>query len=180
MRLENEINFNPVTFQNVNLDPTRRYGLELDAAWKPVPGFELGTSYAHTVAKFEEGSQGGSDLSGKTVPLVPRHRASAWLSKQWQRGTQLTAEAIYVGEQYFDNDQTNSFVEKIPSYTVVDLRIAQRAGPVKLTFSIENLTGEKYFTYGIRSLNPATPTRFNAYPAPERAFFLTAEYQLGR
>jgi iron complex outermembrane receptor protein len=180
MRLKNEISFNPFTFENVNLDPTRRYGLELDGTWRPAPAFEIGMSYAYTVARFEEGNQAGIDLSGKTVPLVPRHRASAWLSKQWRRGTQVTVDAIYVGEQYFDNDQTNTFVERMPSYTVVDLRIAQRAGPVKLTFSVENLTGEKYFTYGVRSLNPETPTLFNAYPAPERAFFLTADYQLGR
>jgi hypothetical protein len=31
----------------------------------------------------------------------------------------------------------------------------------------------------VRSLNPLTPTLFNAYPAAERGIFLTAEYRFG-
>jgi iron complex outermembrane receptor protein len=179
MVLENEISFNPVTFENVNLAPTRRYGAELDLLWNRFADIELGVSYAYTVAEFREGTQGGIDLSGKSVPLVPRHRGAAWISKQWARRTQLTAEVVYTGKQYFDNDQTNTFVEQMPAYAVLDLRLAHRIGRLKLTASMENLANQKYFTYGVRSLNPATPTLFNAYPAPERSFFMTADYRFG-
>jgi iron complex outermembrane receptor protein len=179
MELENEIQFNPVTFENINLDPTRRYGAEFELEWKPWAAVQLGASYAYTVAQFTEGSQGGTNLEGKSVPLVPRHRATAWVGKSWSRATSLIGEVRYVGEQFFDNDQTNSFVEQMPAYTVIDLRMSHRVGRLRLSASIENLTGREYFTYGIRSLNPMTPANFNAYPAPERSFFLTAEYRIG-
>lgn len=176
MALENEISLNPATFTNVNLAPTRRYGVELDFSWSGSQHLEAGLSYAYTVAEFREGTQGGIDLSGKSVPLVPRHRVSAWVSKEWAQGTRVTTEVTYAGEQYFDNDQTNTFVEQMPAYTVVDLRIAHRIHRLKLTASVENLANEKYFTYGVRSLST---TSFNAYPAPERSYFLTAEYRFG-
>jgi iron complex outermembrane receptor protein len=179
MDLDNEIQFNPVTFENINLDPTRRYGAELELAWRLSASIQVGASYAYTVAQFKSGSQGATSLEGKTVPLVPRHRAVAWIDKGWAQGTHVTGEVRYVGEQYFDNDQTNSFVEKMPAYAVIDLRMSHQAGRVRWSASIENVANAKYFTYGIRSLNPMTPANFNAYPAPERACFLTAEYRFG-
>ena len=95
------------------------------------------------------------------------------------QGTSLYAEATYVGKQYFDNDQTNDFVEQMPAYLLVDVRLAHQIGRLRLSATVQNLTDRKYFSYGIRSLNPLTPAQFNAYPAPERGFFLTAEYRLG-
>jgi iron complex outermembrane receptor protein len=179
MDLDNEIQFNPVTFENVNLDPTRRHGAEFDLSWKPSDAVELGLSYALAVAQFKAGSQGGASLEGKTVPLVPRHRAAAWIGTNLSRASRVGAEVRYVGQQFFDNDQTNSFAEKMPAHTVVDLRLAHRIGRLRLSASLENATNARYFTYAIRSLNPLTPTNFNAYPAPERSLFVAAEYRFG-
>jgi len=179
MDLENEIRFRPDTFENVNLDPTRRYGSEIDAGWSRLPSMEFGASYAYTVAKFREGTQGGVSLEDKNVPLVPRHRASLTGRKSWMQGTSLYGEATYVGKQYFDNDQTNDFVEQMPAYLLVDVRLAHQIGRLRLSATVQNLTDRKYFSYGVRSLNPLTPAQFNAYPAPERGYFLTAEYRLG-
>ncbi len=179
MDLENEIRFNPDTFENVNLDPTRRYGAEVDAVWKPSPSMEIGVSYAYTVAKFREGTQGGVSLQDKNVPLVPRQRAALTGRKSWIQGTSVYGEVSYVGKQYFDNDQTNDFVEQMPAYVLVDVRLAQQLGRWRLSATVQNLTDRKYFSYGIRSLNPLTPTRFNAYPAAERGIFLSAEYRFG-
>lgn len=179
MDLENEIRFRPDTFENVNLDPTRRYGSEIDAVWTPSPSLEFGASYAYTVAKFRAGSQGGVSLEDKNVPLVPRQRVAFTGRKSWRQGTSLYGQASYVGKQYFDNDQTNDFVEQMPAYFLVDVRMAQQIGRLRLSATVQNLTNSKYFSYGVRSLNPLTPTLFNAYPAAERGFFLTAEYRFG-
>ncbi len=179
MDLENEIRFKPDTFENVNLDPTRRYGAEIDAAWRPSSSTQIGVSYAYTVAKFRDGTQGGVNLEDKNVPLVPRQRAVLTGRKSWMQGTSLYGEVSYVGAQYFDNDQTNDFVEQMPAYVLVDARLAHQIGRLRLSATVQNLTDRKYFSYGIRSLNPLTPTLYNAYPAAERSVFFTAEYQFG-
>jgi iron complex outermembrane receptor protein len=179
MKLENEIRFKPDTFENVNLDATERYGSEIDAAWNPSPSMEIGVSYAYTVAKFRDGTQGGVSLEDNNVPLVPRQRAVLTGRKSWMQGTTLYAEVSYVGTQYFDNDQTNDFVEQMPAYVLVDVRLAHQIDRLRLSATVRNLTDRKYFSYGVRSLNPLTPTLFNAYPAAERGIFLAAEYRFG-
>jgi len=42
--------------------------------------------------------------------------------------------------------------------------------------TVNNLFGEKYFNYAVRS--QFVPDRYNAYPLPERNAFVTVEYAL--
>ena len=117
MNLKNEIHYNPNTFANVNLDPTRRRGIELSAGWQAASRLALKASYAYAEARFTSGS-----YSGNEVPLVPRRTASLaldWKAAAWWG---LSASARHVGDKRFDNDQTNTFSQKIPAYAMVDLK----------------------------------------------------------
>jgi iron complex outermembrane receptor protein len=78
MRLKDEIHYNPVTFENVNLDPTRRYGLELSGSYDISDRLRLQGNYTYMRAKFRDG-----DFSGKNVPLVPENTAS--LTGTWKQ-----------------------------------------------------------------------------------------------
>lgn len=176
-RVNNEIHYLPSTVYppfgiNINLPPTRHRGVELDATWKVLPTLSLAATYRYTRALFRSGSFGGADVSGKEVPLVPRQRAT--LNASWQATDMLlmTANLRYVGSQRYDNDQTNTF-RKMPSYTVVDLKLTQRLGDWKLSAQVDNLFNEKYYSYAIRN---AAGTSFNAYPEAERRFLIGAEY----
>ncbi|HUF19832.1 MAG TPA: TonB-dependent receptor [Burkholderiales bacterium] len=177
MDLRNEIRLNPFTFANENLPPTRRYGLELEAAWSPWTALELAGSYTWAVAKFTEGALAGNSVEGRTVPLVPRHRTAVSAAYRFSGDTRFTVETRYVGRQFFDNDETNSFGQMIPAYTVTDLRLAREIGRLRLAASVLNATNEKYFTYGVRSV--FSPGVYNAYPVPERSYFVSAEYRFG-
>ena len=81
MDTNNEIHLNPVTFNNVNLPPTRRYGAELEGKWAINERLTAFANYTYSVSKFVSGSFGGADVSGNEVPLVPRQSANlggAW------------------------------------------------------------------------------------------------------
>ncbi len=78
----------------------------------------------------------------------------------------------YVGTQRFDNDQSNTFMN-MPTYTTVNARLTWQSGGWLLAATVLNLTDKKYFSYGIRN---GTGTDFNAYPAPERAIFMSAQH----
>ncbi len=181
MRLRNEIQFLPGDVlppfgANVNLPPTRRRGVEIEGGWAITEALSVSGTYVLSAATYREGSFGGADVTGKTIPLVPRHRASASAAWQITPNARASATLSYVGEQYYDNDQSNSFGRKIPDYTVTDLAAALDTGRWTVSAIVRNLFGEKYYTYAIRSVTAPT---FNAYPAPERSFFLSAEYQFG-
>ncbi len=174
MNLNNEIHYNAITFTNMNLSPTRRYGLELEGAHNYTDTLEVAAAYSYTVAKFREGTYGGVNVSGNDIPLVPRQRLA--LSASWKVSEKdtLNANALYVGEQHFDNDQANTFGQMMPAYTTVDMKLSHREGSWLLAAAVNNLFNEKYFTYGVAST--FTPGRYNAYPMQERNFSFNATY----
>jgi len=172
MRLRNEIHFNPVTFENVNLDPTRRYGLELSGAYDISDRLRVQGNYTYMRAKFRDG-----DFSGKNVPLVPENTAS--LTGTWKQSpaTDLVVAANFVDNKYFDNDQSNTFAEKIPSYYTIDARISHRYRGFLLTAEVNNIFEEKFYDYGVSST--FSPGVYNAYPLPERTILFTVSKSFG-
>jgi len=178
MNLNNEIHYNAITYTNMNLSPTRRYGLELEGTHNYTGALAVTAAYSYTVAKFREGIYGGINVSGNDIPLVPRQRLA--LSSSWKvsEKTTLSGNAVYVGEQHFDNDQANTFGQKMPAYTTVDMKLSHREGSWLLGAAVNNLFNRQYFTYGVAST--FTPGRYNAYPMQERNFSLNATYNFQR
>ena len=172
MRLKDEIHFNPATFENINLDPTRRYGLELSATYDVTDRLKLQGNYTYMRAKFRDGP-----FSGKNVPLVPENTAS--LTGIWKQtpATDIVVSANFVDNKYFDNDQSNTFAKKIPSYTTVDAKISHRYRGFRLTAEVNNIFEEKFYDYGVSS--PFTPGVYNAYPLPERTILFTVSKDFG-
>ncbi len=172
MDLTDELHFDPVAF-NVNLPPTRRYGLELEGAWRWSDRLDLTANYTHAVAQFRQGAFGGVDVTGKAVPLVPRHSANLAASWAATAQTRISAALAYVGDQVFDGDETNTFGRKMPGYATVDVKLTHQARDWLLAGLVKNLSNEKYFTYGVFTGFPT----FAAIPAPERSVFVSAEYR---
>jgi iron complex outermembrane receptor protein len=164
--LENEIAFSPAVFANVNLDPTRRRGFELEAAWRAAPALDLRASFARMEAQFRD--------SGNTVPLVPETIATAGLAWSFAARTRFIANARYVGAQRYDNDQANLFRE-MPDYALVDLKLEHTIGRFTLAAEVKNLLDEGYYSYGIRN---GAGTTFAAYPEPGRAAYALISYRL--
>ena len=167
---------------NTNLPPSRRRGLELEAQQALGKSLRLTGSYTYIEAEFREGVLPGSAftqqnvvIAGKTVPLVPRHKLNAGAAWDFAVRTRLSALVTYVGSQYMDNDQGNTGV-KIPAYTVADLKLTWEDRGWRLAAAVNNLFGEKYYNYAVRSASQLTPDRYNAYPLPERNLTMTAEY----
>jgi len=181
MDIRNEILFLPGDVvppfgANVNLPPTLREGIELQAQWDANSWLAISANYAYAVAKFKEGTFAGADVSGNNMPLVPSHRFAMAASASPVEGARIIGMVSYVGEQYYDNDQSNTFGRKMPGYTLVDLAATLARGPWTFFASVRNLLGEEYYTYAIRSVTALT---FNAYPAAERTVFVGAEYRFG-
>jgi iron complex outermembrane receptor protein len=167
MDVDNEIHFNPITFSNVNLPPVRRYGAEIEGRWRLTERLSAYANYTHSVSKFREGPFVDND-----VPLVPRHSANVGAAWEFLPRTRLNAAVTYVGEQIFDGDEANTFGRKMPSYTLVDMKITNEVHGWLFSAGVKNLFNEKYFSYGFFTGFPT----FSAYPAPERSLFASAQY----
>jgi iron complex outermembrane recepter protein len=170
---DNELYFDPATFTNRNLPPTRRQGVEAEGKWRVGASVDLFLNYTYAQSEFRSGDFGGVPIAGNEVPLVPRHAANAGAG--WAFAPRARADLVvrYAGEQVFDGDETNTFGRKMPSYTVTDFKLTFESGGWLLGAGVKNLLDEKYFNYGV--FDSFTPTFF-AYPQPERSYFATAQY----
>lgn len=169
-KLENEIHFNATTFSNENLDPTLHKGGHL--SWsKSIGGtttLQLQTSYQD--AKFRAGAN-----QGKNIPLIARNTHGITIDHQLTPAWLLSASSTYVGARYFDNDQTNSFGQKIPDYIRTDLRARYTYKGWQLTTAINNVGNVRdSVDYGVSSTSAAGT--YNAYPLPGRNVMISAGY----
>jgi len=169
MRLTDELQFNPVTFTNINLDPTRRRGVETIASWQMMRNVRLYGNLTYTDAMFRDGPNAGND-----VPLVSHWTGNVGVS--WNIiNKALTFDTIvrYVGERRMDNDQAN-FQPLIPATTTVDLQFGGQINQFNWSAGVANLFDVDYFDYSVASANPANVGVYNAYPLPGRTFMVKA------
>ncbi len=183
--VSDEIHLDPFTLgNNTNLPPSRREGVELDGRWQAVQALQVTAAYTYTRARFLSGSFPGSlfaigtnlDITGRTVPLVPKHKLNATATWAMAERTRLSAAWTSVGSQLMDNDEPNTLGVRIPAYNVVDLKLTQDFKGARVGFTVNNAFDQHYFTYAVRS--QFTADRYAVYPLPGRTFGVSLELSI--
>jgi iron complex outermembrane receptor protein len=167
MDLDNEIQFNPVLFYNVNLDPTRRYGSETSASLKVSDTVTFRGGMAYTRAVFREGMYTGND-----IPLVSRYTGNigvAW--NIWQNYLVFDGTLRAWSSRIMDNDQANT-QSRIPGNATADIKLSGQYDHFFWSLSVNNLFNALYYDYAIAS--SFTAGRFSAYPLPGRTYMVRA------
>jgi len=161
--LTNEIGFDPAAPNfgffgaNVNFDPTRRQGIELDATQQVASNVDVRVNAQLRDAKFRSGA-----YAGKDVPLVPRRTVA--VRADWSPAAQhhLSGGVQWVSSQHPDFANSCS----MPAYTTADARYAYDWKQAELSLGVANLTGHKYYTQAFACAS-GQPT--SVYPEPGRA-----------
>ncbi len=169
MNLTNEILFIPFPpiGANINLDPTRRFGVENSATLRLTDEVRVKAGAAYTRATFREGIYAGND-----VPLVSKWTGNVGVSWDiYQKYVVFDGVVRWVGARRMDNDQAN-FQPTIPAHTTVDVRLGGAVENLFWSVSVQNLFNVEYFDYAVAS--SATFGRYNAYPLPGRTFMAKA------
>lgn len=173
MNIENELHLSPVTFANINLDPTRRSGVETLVSWGITDWLRVKGNASYIQAIYREGP-----FAGNSVPVVSRWTANASVSMDiWQKYLTLDGAMRYWSDRYLDNDEFNRGRMMIPSVAVFDLRLGGEVQNVFWSFAVQNLFDRKYFDYGLDASFTFAGTTFdifNLYPLPGRTFMAKA------
>lgn len=143
---------------NINLDPTRRTGVEAEADWTLQPGLTLGLRWAYRRSTFREGTNAGRD-----VPLAPRQVLAIRAGWVPAEGHRLSGGVSRVGTQ--SPDSSNAC--RMPAYTTTDARYAYQAGSVEWSLSVANLFDRQYYTQAFRCVG-GQPS--SIYPEAGRSF----------
>ncbi|WP_028455789.1 TonB-dependent receptor [Chitinilyticum litopenaei] len=172
--LDDEIHFNKLAGggwgSNVNLDPTRRQGIELDGSWQLDSQWRFSGNVSWQDATFRAGQAGGVELAGKRVPMTPQWLANAGVRWTPTAALGVSADLQYVGRQRLDNDQANQFATQLSAYTLVNVKLDYRfSKQVSAAFAVHNLFDEAYASYGIRSDATGAAGSYLLYPEAGRS-----------
>jgi iron complex outermembrane receptor protein len=163
--LTREIGYDPM-IGNVNFDPTRREGIELDASTKLANQLDGGLQFAVRSASFRSGS-----YAGKTIPLVANRLLTARLVYR-QSGTQrwlLTSQLV--SAQRIGDDFDNTGNSKIAGYATLNLRYSHKVDAWTYAATANNLLDKRYFNYRTYS----DETAKSVYPEAGRTFLVSAQ-----
>lgn len=169
--LEREIGFDPNAVgpfglgANVNFDPTRRQGLELEVLRALTRDLGLRANAALRQARFTAGP-----YDGKDVPLTPKRTLALRVDWAPAPAHKLDAGLSFVSSQSPDFDNAC----RIPSHTTADARYAYRWLKAEFALAVANLTDRKYYTQAFRCVAGETSSIY-----PEAGRSVTASVRLG-
>ena len=164
INLEDEIAYDQVSFSNVNLDKTRRDGLNLGVKAPFAQKASVQAGYAWRKATYRAGPNDGKD-----IPLVPRNKFTLGGQYDFTPSAHLGLEVVYTGSRYFGNDYANAG-KKLDGYTRVDMNYRHRFGIWNARLLVQNLTNAKVADVGF--YDSFSPNPYYYYPLPERAVYL--------
>lgn len=167
---DNEIAYDNNLFSNVNLDPVRRTGIELEGQIKLNAAWQLAGSLQQLRARFSSGA-----YAGNRPPHVAQRQWQARLAWQPEAAHRIEMALNHRGDSIVGNDWNNACARRVPARTTLDLNYAfspQGAG-WSLSAGVDNLTNSKTFGWGFTN---ATCSATNVYPEAGRSFKLKARY----
>lgn len=164
-KARDEIAYDPTVFSNVNLDPTRRTGIEVNGQTALTSHLTLNGSLQTVDAKFAEGPN-----AGRKIPLVSRNSAALRLDWQIDARQRAGVGAQYLGEARFGNDDANACTRTIPATTLLDARYTWKLDRVEFSLAADNLTNRKSYSEAFNCVTGGL------YPDPGRIIRASVKY----
>lgn len=129
----------------VQREKTEIDGIELSTSWAVTDVDLLGLRYAEATGRYDSNKDGrvDSDLGGTNIS--PDRLNLSW-DRSWAEGIDTRLQANYL----FDRDVRNSsgtVTNRFDGYTTYDFSANIAAFDGKISFAVQNLTDEYYFTY---------------------------------
>jgi len=163
--INNEINYDNLTYQNLNIAKTRRYGVEQRMDVTPIQEIKLYGSYTWTAAYVKSNGGTSSFFQGRALGLVPANRFTLGgtvcplkrLGEPYD-GLKLGLNGVFTGKQHPSNYETSSQATLdtagkaghwIPSYTVWNFITSYVWKGKEIYFKVNNLFDERYYSRSI-------------------------------
>jgi outer membrane receptor protein involved in Fe transport len=177
----------------INLDRTRRQGVEVNARYLFPGGHSLFANYAYTLATFQSNADIFSPREdsalgitnqvrpGDRLPLVPENQVKGGVDLRLGPALSLGAQGRYIGPEWPRGDEANQ-TWRVPGYFVADLRAGVEFARFEITGIVTNLFDRKYANFGTfnfnEGVNPPQLERFLT-PGQPRAFRLLVRRSFG-
>jgi iron complex outermembrane recepter protein len=175
----------------INLDKTRRKGIEVSTRYLWPAGHSVYLNYAHTLATFESPAEIFSPLEeagfvndvqpGDHFPLVPTDQIKGGVEVHPVRPLTVGLEGRLVGPQWLRGDEANQTAQ-LPSYFVADARVGFEMAQWEVVGIVNNLFNRHYANFGTFNFNeglPGAPLERFLTPGQKVAFRLVVRRSFG-
>jgi iron complex outermembrane receptor protein len=172
---KNELSYDTDAFQNINVNSTRRFGVELDTINKLSNKINFKNNFTFAKAKYTSENQGtyATNFKSKDVPLVPQYSLDSTVTFNISDKEKINLSFKYQDDMRMESDDENFQDTKIPSYFITNINILKKIAMFQINFDVNNLLNTKYHNYAVAS--SSTNGTYNAYPEPGRNFSLNIE-----
>ena len=167
-KIDHEIAYDNLQYANVNLDPTRRRGVEIEGRWTVTRALTLSGTWQQLTARYREGVNAGKDMI-----LVAPHTATVRVAWRMDDRQTLDVGAQFLSSMRPGGDEANTCSRRVPSSTLLDARYAWTDKVWTLALSGTNLMDEKGYNYAY-SFMCGEPS---VYPYSGRALKFTVSRQ---
>ena len=162
-----------------NAGAARVRGAEVEAFLNPMQGLQLQANASFSDAKLVE-DQINPDVNapgrkGDRIPYIPKTTVGAAAQYTWPLSETLDGmarlDANYVGSSYSEFRPTNAFRQKIPSYTLANVRVGVEAKEWAAYVYVNNITDE--LAYVTKSQSAISAGTINGVTVRPRTVGLT-------
>lgn len=170
-QIEDEIYYNPSTYQNTNYEKSLKQGVNLGLNFK-LSSYDMGVDYAYVDATNQS-----DNFQGKIMPGVSEHSLSAYVGKKFQSNliANLTNHAFRIShkatsDSYALSDINNEY-GRLPGINTTNLNYSISNKKLTISASVENLFEQDNALYVVGG------SGLGVYPSGyERNYRLKAEY----
>jgi iron complex outermembrane receptor protein len=128
--VDRELVFDHVSAVNLELNRTRRLGVEIDATVRPTDWLELRQDLTLVHARFVQ--------SGAPIPMAPPLLSATTMTLVHPKGYRAGARLQVVGSRALPHGARSA------TYALLDLSVGYRTGPLQLDLQIDNATNARW------------------------------------
>ncbi|MBP7131681.1 MAG: TonB-dependent receptor [Aquabacterium sp.] len=165
-KVDHEIAYDNLQYANVNLDPTRRRGVELEGRVQLRRDLQLSATWQQLTARYRSGLNAGNDMV-----LVSPHTATVRVAWRLDARQTLDVGVQYLASMRPGGDEANTCSRRVPSSTLLDARYAWTDKVWTVALSGTNLTDRQGYNYAYGCNAPSL------YPYNGRALKFTVSRQ---
>jgi iron complex outermembrane receptor protein len=172
--ITNEISYDSYYQSNVNLDPTRRQGIEANVRHNMTSKLEVQAYATYRKSTFASGSYAGNKL-----PMAAQNIYNLRTAWNFSPEQTVSLSVSYVGEQQIAGDYSNGTT--MPAYTVTDIFYKYQTRQWECQLAVRNVFNQDYYAYATDAYSSyeVASTRYTAlYPDMKRNLFLNFKYYL--
>lgn len=158
--LDNEIYYDPASFNNTNIDQSHKYGVEMQQYWRPAVDWSFNVAYAWTRALIDREDSGAGAYDSKAMPGVPRHAVNLAATYAINGATELTLTHAWRSSSYAISDFDNNNAQRQAAFATTNLSARHQRGAVTYFATVNNLFADKNGLWtGDDTIYPVNPER---------------------